>query len=82
MVRHVSQQAFLKILSLRHTGAVCLTPAQRANIDSSSLRLLSNFSSFRSEFPKKLIDNPVWFRFHEAQRMSNLHSTPGDGIRP
>ena len=82
MIRHVSQQAFLKILSLRHTAAVCLTPAPRAKIGSSSPRILSTCSSVRSEFPEKLIDNPVWFRFHEDQRLSNLHSTPGDGIRP
>ena len=82
MTRPELQTPLFQISSQRHTGAVCLTPAPLAKIGSSSPRILPKFSSFRSEFSEKLIDNPVWFRFHEAQRLSNLHSTPGDGIRP
>jgi hypothetical protein len=82
MVGHVSQHVCIHMFSPRHTAAVCLTPAPRAKIDSSSPRILPTCSSFRSEFPEKLIDNPVWFRFYEAQMVSNLHSRPEAGIRP
>jgi hypothetical protein len=66
----------------RHTVEVCPKPAQPATITTSSPHILPTCSSFRAEFVEKLVDKPVGFRFHEAQRGSNLHSTPGDGIRP
>ena len=73
MVRHVSQQAFLNILSLRHIGAVCPKPAKPATITISSPHILPTCSSFRAEFVEKLVDKPVCFRFHEAQMLRNIH---------
>ena len=82
MTRPEPQPPLFHLFSQRHTGAVCLTPAQPATINTLSLRILLKFSSFRSEFPEKLIDNPVYFRFHEEQSSSNLHRRPDAGIRP
>jgi hypothetical protein len=79
---HISQQAVLKILSLRHPGAVCPTLCQPLTFIMSSPHLLPNFSASRSNLPEKLVDKPVSFWFHEAQRVSNLHSRPESGIRP
>jgi hypothetical protein len=73
---------FFKHSFQRHTAEVCPTSAQPATITTSSCRLLPTCSSFRSEFPEKLIDNPVWFWFHEVQRGSYLHRRPDAGIRP
>jgi len=70
------------LFSQPHNGAVCLTPAPRANIDPTSRRIRPKFSSFRGEFPEKLIDNPVWVWFPEDQMMSNLHRRPEAGRRP
>jgi hypothetical protein len=82
MTRPELQTPLFHMSSQRHTPAVCLKPVQPAKIDSSSLRILLKCSSFRSEFSKKLIDNPVCFRFDEEQRSSNLHSRPGDSMTP
>jgi hypothetical protein len=84
MGRHVFQQvwACFQVFSPRRTAAVCPKPANPATITISSGCLLPKCSSFRSEFPQKLIDNPGWCRFHEAQRLSNLHRRPEAGRQP
>jgi hypothetical protein len=73
MGRHVSQQAFLKILSLRHTGAVCPKLCQSPKFIMSSPHLLPDFSASQSDISEKLIDKPISFWLHEQQRVSNLH---------
>jgi hypothetical protein len=73
MGRYVSQQAFLNLSALRHTGAVCPTPCQPPTFIMSSPHRLPDFSVSRSDLLKKLVDMPVWFWFHEQQMVSNLH---------
>jgi len=42
----------------------------------------SDFSSYRSSYQEKFIDNPVCFRFHEDQIPSNLHRGKRGRVRP
>jgi hypothetical protein len=73
MQKHVSQSTAYTIPFQHHTGEVRPKPAKMQVFTPPSSDFRSSFCQFRSDILENLVDNPVYFSFHEEHISSNIH---------